>query len=133
MRKHLFVCAAATTCLAMAAAATAQTSNPGQPALSAPAPAEAPTTVPAAPPPAPATIPVPAPVPPDPASGPSAGPPASAPARAVVPDHCKSLFDDYDAAKERRKFLAAAGVDNEMDQKQFDADKAKGEDRKSVG
>ena len=67
--------------------------------------------------PAPASMPAPTP---------AASQPASGPAQAAIPDHSKSILDEYDAAKERQKFLAAAGVDNEMDRTQFDADKAKG-------
>jgi Ca2+-binding EF-hand superfamily protein len=62
-----------------------------------------------------------------PATSPADSQPASAPAKVAVPDHVQSLLDQYDAVKERQKFLAAAGVDNEMDQKLFDADKAKGD------
>jgi Ca2+-binding EF-hand superfamily protein len=54
--------------------------------------------------------------------------PASAPATApAVPDHVKGLLDAYDAARERTKFLAAAGVDNELEANEFQADKAKGD------
>ena len=63
-----------------------------------------------------------------PATMPSATAPASAPAATrPAPDYVKPLLEDSDAARERTKFLAAAGVDNELDANEFQADKAKGE------
>lgn len=82
-----------------------------------PSPVAAQTAEPA---PAPSAVPAPAPAPaPEPASAPAAEP-ASRPA---VPDYCKALLDHYDQAEWRKRFLAAAGVDNELDAAEFAADK----------
>ena len=59
--------------------------------------------------------------------------PATAPAKpATTPvpvkpmvDLCRGPIDPYDSAKQKREFYATAGVDGELDHKEFDADKAR--------
>ncbi len=54
--------------------------------------------------------------------------PASMPAKVVAPppELCKGVVDPYDATAQRNQFLVAAGVDNELDEKEFAADQKKG-------
>ncbi len=51
--------------------------------------------------------------------------PASRPASQPVVDLLKGAIDPYDAVSERNRFLTAAGVDNELDEKEFNADRQK--------
>ena len=48
----------------------------------------------------------------------------TAPATSAA-DLCRGVIDPYDSAAERGRFLQAAGVDNELDAKEFEADRAK--------
>lgn len=56
-------------------------------------------------------------------------PPAAKTARSVpaapVTDVCKKAVDPYDFAGEKMRFFKAAGVDNELDSSEFEADRAR--------
>ena len=58
-------------------------------------------------------------------AGQAAGADDTAKDEAKVPDVCKDCVDPYLPAAERVKFLKAAGVDNELGGKEFEADKAR--------
>ena len=55
---------------------------------------------------------------------PAGGPAVQAPAQPGA-DLCKSAVDPYDSIEERVRFLVAAGVDNELDEQEFLADRAR--------
>ena len=45
--------------------------------------------------------------------------------KATVKDICKDCVDPYNSSAERARFLTAAGVDSELDAKEFETDKAR--------
>ena len=54
------------------------------------------------------------------------GQPKKAPAATAIPDICKDCVDPYVPTAERAKFFKAAGKDNEIDAKEFEAAKSSG-------
>ena len=64
-----------------------------------------------------------------PAKGPARPPATTAPAKPTaikpVPDLCKGPIEPYDVAGEKARFFAVAGVDSELSEKEFAANKGK--------